>query len=76
MLIGTYRADDLGLDPGLRRWLSELGRQARPMHLRLEGLGREEMAELIAGILGHDPEWTLVDAVWARSQGNPSSPRS
>jgi hypothetical protein len=26
---------------------------------------------MIAGIVGHQPEWTLVDAVWSRSQGNP-----
>ena len=39
--------------------------------LRLDGLDRDEMAELIGGILGHRPDWALVDAVWARSQGNP-----
>ena len=26
---------------------------------------------MIGGILGHAPDWALVDAVWARSQGNP-----
>ena len=39
--------------------------------LALEGLDRDEMAAMIGGILGHRPDWALVDAVWARSQGNP-----
>jgi len=70
LLVGTYRREELGRDHRLRPWLSELGRHNRVTHLRLEGLDRDEMARMIEGIVGHQPEWTLVDAVWARSQGN------
>ena len=71
LLIGTYRSEELGRDHELRPWLSELGRHPRVTHLHLDGLDRDEMATMIAGILGHLPDWALVDAVWARSQGNP-----
>jgi len=71
LLVGTYRSDEVGRDHRLRPWLSELSRHGRVVHLRLEGLDRGEMATMIAGILGHQPDWTLVEAVWARSQGNP-----
>ena len=71
LLIGTYRTDELGRDHRLRPWLSELSRHTRVVPVRLEGLDRSEMATMIAGIVGHQPEWTLVDAVWSRSQGNP-----
>ena len=37
----------------------------------LEGLDRPELATLVDGILGHSSQWTLVEAVWGRSQGNP-----
>jgi DNA-binding CsgD family transcriptional regulator len=70
LLIGTYRSEEFGRDHRLRRWLSELSRQARVTRIVLDGLDRDEMATLIGGILGHRPDWPLVDAVWARSQGN------
>ena len=71
LLIGTYRSEEIGPGHHLRPWLTELGRHAHVTQLRLEGLGKDETAELIAGILGETPDWALVDAVWARSQGNP-----
>jgi DNA-binding CsgD family transcriptional regulator len=70
LIIGTYRSEEFGRDHQLRPWLRELGRHPRVTALHLDGLDREEMAALIAGILGHAPDWALVDAVWARSQGN------
>ena len=55
------------------RPVAERARPPPPGHadLPLDGLDRDEMAEMIGGILGQRPDWTLVDAVWARSQGNP-----
>ena len=50
--------------------MSEVTRQDRVTTVALEGLGHDETAELIEGILGHQPDWTLVEAVWARSEGN------
>ncbi len=70
LLIGTYRNEEVGRDHPLRPWLSEIGRHARTTPIILAGFDRDETTQLIAGILGHEPDWTLVDAVWARSEGN------
>jgi DNA-binding CsgD family transcriptional regulator len=71
LLLVTYRADEVMRDHPLHGWLTELGRHPRTAQLRLSGLDRAETATLIGGILGQQPTWALVDAVWARSQGNP-----
>jgi DNA-binding CsgD family transcriptional regulator/tetratricopeptide (TPR) repeat protein len=70
LLVGTYRGEELGRGHELRPWLSELSRHARVTSLQLAGLDRDSTAALIEGLLGHQPDWTLVEAVWARSQGN------
>jgi len=71
LLVGTYRADELGPGHRLHTWLGELGRHARVVGLHLDGLDRDETTALIAGILGRPPDWALADGVWTRSQGNP-----
>jgi predicted ATPase len=71
LFIGTYRTEELVRDHPLRPWLTELGRHARVTPLGLDGFDRDTTAGLIAGILGHRPDWALAEAVWARSQGNP-----
>ncbi len=71
LLIGTFRSEEVGRDHQLRPWLGELGRHARVAHIDLTGLERDDVVEMIGGILGHEPDWALVDAVCARSQGNP-----
>jgi DNA-binding CsgD family transcriptional regulator len=70
LLVGTYRNEEVGRDHHLRPWLRELARQDGVTLLALEALGHDETAQMIEGILGHPPDWTLVDAVWARSEGN------
>src|SRR4051812_6933799 len=71
LLVGAYRSEDVGPDHDLRPWLAELSRHARVTHLYLDGLPQDELAQLIGGLLGREPDWTVVEAVWARSQGNP-----
>jgi DNA-binding CsgD family transcriptional regulator len=71
LLVVTYRADEVMRDHPLHGWLTELSRHPRTTQLKLSGLDRGETASLIGGILGQPPTWALVDAVWARSQGNP-----
>ncbi len=71
LLLVTYRAEELMRDHPLHGWLTELTRHPRATQLKLSGLDRSETANLIGGILGQQPTWALVDAVWARSQGNP-----
>jgi DNA-binding NarL/FixJ family response regulator len=71
MIVGTYRSDELMRDQPVHARLAELSRHPRAVSVRLEGLDRAEMSSLIGGILGEEPGWTLVDAVFTRSQGNP-----
>lgn len=71
LVIGTYRSEELGRDHPLHAWLGELARHPRVTHLHLDGLDRDETAAMIAGILGHQPDWVLTEAVWGRSDGNP-----
>ena len=71
MLIASFRTDEIEQDRPLRRLVSELGRHGRAFDLELAGLERDETAHLLAGILSAPPDWALVDAVHARSGGNP-----
>jgi DNA-binding CsgD family transcriptional regulator/tetratricopeptide (TPR) repeat protein len=70
LMLGTYRSEDVGRDHPLRPWLSEIGRHARVAPIVLSRFDRDETTQLITGIVGQLPDWTLVDAVWARSEGN------
>jgi predicted ATPase len=71
LLIATYRSDEVDRDRPLRRLLAELGRHSRVTELEIAGLDGGEMALMLAGIIGAEPDWALVDAVQARSGGNP-----
>ena len=71
LLVATYRADEVERGGALRRLLAELGRHSRVSQLELPGLDRIEIAKLLTDLLGSSPDWTLVDAVLARSGGNP-----
>ncbi|HWS46551.1 MAG TPA: AAA family ATPase, partial [Acidimicrobiia bacterium] len=71
LLCGTYRHDELDQDQSQTRLLAELGRHRAVSQLELTGLDVDATATLMRGILGRQPEWTLLDAVQARSEGNP-----
>ncbi len=71
LFVCTCRSDEIGHDHPLHGWMREMRRVPTVAAVALEGLGRSEVAELVDGILGQSSQWTLVDAVWARSQGNP-----
>jgi pentatricopeptide repeat protein len=69
LLIGTYRSDELNQDQS--RTFAELGRHRAVSQLDLTGLDRAATAVLMSGILGHQPDWVLLDAVHGRCEGNP-----
>jgi DNA-binding CsgD family transcriptional regulator/tetratricopeptide (TPR) repeat protein len=71
LVAGTYRSDEVGSRPSVRRLLTELRRHAAVTTLELAGLSRDEVATLLAQLLGEMPSWTVVDAVRGRSEGNP-----
>ena len=71
LLLASYRSDEVEGTSGPRRLLGELGRHSRVSQIELLGLDRTELAAMLAEIVGGPPDWTLVDAVLARSGGNP-----
>lgn len=71
VLVGTYRANEVGVHPGQRRHLGELTRLPAVHRIHLSGLGRDDVARSVATMLGGTAPADLVDEVLARGQGNP-----
>jgi predicted ATPase len=71
LLVGTFRSDELDRQHPLRGLLGELGRNRRVHRLELARFTRGEVAEQLTGLLGADPPARLVEAIYARSGGNP-----
>jgi DNA-binding CsgD family transcriptional regulator/tetratricopeptide (TPR) repeat protein len=70
VLLLTSR-DELERGDPLRRWLAEVCRLPYTRRLQLNRLTRAETAQLLAGLLRDVPDPDLVDAVFARAEGNP-----
>jgi DNA-binding NarL/FixJ family response regulator len=71
LLVATLRTDEL--EPGRDPWpvLAELERLASVQRIDLDRLNRADVAMQMSGILGGGAASGFVDAVFARSQGNP-----
>ena len=67
-VVTTVRAGEES--PPLRRWLADVRRFPGVAELTLDRLDRVATAEQLAGLLGRPPHQSLVDQVYARSQGN------
>ncbi|HEX3541893.1 MAG TPA: AAA family ATPase [Acidimicrobiales bacterium] len=70
-LVGTFRSDEPDRQRPFPRLLAELERQRHVTRLEVSPLSREEIAAMVGGILNHRPDWTLAEAICARSEGNP-----
>jgi DNA-binding CsgD family transcriptional regulator len=68
-LVGTIRTDEPD-DAGLLAWLGEVQRGPRAVRIDLGPFGRDELAELVAGVLGRPASLELVSEVFERSAGN------
>src|SRR5262249_7833258 len=71
MVLLTYRSDDLRRGHPLHRFLAELDRNGGVERVELAGFGLRELAQLLAGVLGHAAPRALVDEIMVRSDGNP-----
>ena len=60
VLLLTYRSDELHRRHALRPLLSELERLERARRIELDPFDRDELGEVLAGILGAEPETALV----------------
>jgi DNA-binding CsgD family transcriptional regulator/tetratricopeptide (TPR) repeat protein len=70
-LILTYRTDELHRRHPLRPLLSELERLERARRIELEPFDRDELDEVLTGILGARPDAALLERLFVRSEGNP-----
>ncbi|MEO5843053.1 MAG: AAA family ATPase [Acidimicrobiales bacterium] len=71
VLIGTYRANEVGTKPPQRRRLAELARLPTVQRIQLSGLDRAEIASKVDNLIGKPAPAGLIDAVVARGEGNP-----
>jgi DNA-binding CsgD family transcriptional regulator/tetratricopeptide (TPR) repeat protein len=71
LIVVTYRSDELHRTHPLRPLLAELGRLDWVERTELPRLSRVEAEELVAQIIGREPETPMADAVYARTEGNP-----
>ncbi|HEY9245023.1 MAG TPA: AAA family ATPase, partial [Streptosporangiaceae bacterium] len=71
LIIVSYRSDELHRTHPLRPLLAELARHAWVSRIELPRLGRVHADELVAGIIGREPEQWLADEVYRRAEGNP-----
>ncbi|MDH2392660.1 AAA family ATPase [Streptomyces sp. HNM0663] len=70
VVIATYRSDDVHRRHPLRPFLAELDRMRTVQRIELPRFTRAEVRRQLAGILAAEPEQTLVDRVFERSDGN------
>jgi tetratricopeptide (TPR) repeat protein len=68
VLVLTYRSDELHRRHPLRPLLTDLERDPQVERIRLSGLSRAELVELLTGIGEASPE---VDELLSRTEGNP-----
>ena len=68
LIVATYRSDELA--PALRTLLTDLDRR-QAERVELQRFGRTDLVAQLAGILGHAPDYELVEDVLGRSGGNP-----
>jgi ATP/maltotriose-dependent transcriptional regulator MalT len=71
MVVATYRSDELHRRHPLRPLLAELERGSGSRRIDLHPLSREELAELLADILGAPADDDLADRIYTRSEGHP-----
>lgn len=71
VLVGTFRTDEVGRDPSLRRRVAELARVAGVERLALHGLDRNAVALQAAAVLGIPAPSALIDELVRRGEGNP-----
>jgi DNA-binding NarL/FixJ family response regulator len=71
LIIVTYRSDELHRTHPLRPLLAELARLNWVERMDLARLDRRHADELVARILGREPEPSLAERVYLRADGNP-----
>lgn len=71
LLVVTYRSEEL--QPGLRRWLTELDRERLAHECSLKKLSRDDVTDMLRVMLDvqQEVDADLLDTMYTRSEGNP-----
>ncbi|MGR8008086.1 helix-turn-helix transcriptional regulator [Streptomyces hypolithicus] len=70
VVVGTYRSDDIHRRHPLRPLLAELDRLRTVQRIELSRFNRLEVHRQLTGILAAEPETSLLEEVFTRSDGN------
>src|SRR5215207_3884264 len=71
LVVATYPSDELHRRHPLRPLLAELERETRSRRIELARLTRDELADLLADILGGDADDELLERLYSRIDDNP-----
>ncbi len=71
LILGTYRDAEVGRDHPLTQALGALHREAEYDRICLEGLGRQEVGDLLAALAEHDVDEAVAAVVARETEGNP-----
>jgi ATP/maltotriose-dependent transcriptional regulator MalT len=71
LLIGTYRPDALHRRHPTAEMLPRLERRHAVTHLHLDRLSTAEVASFLTAVYGREPSYRIIDALHARTGGNP-----
>jgi DNA-binding CsgD family transcriptional regulator len=71
LVAATYRADDIHRRHPLRPFLAEADRLRRAERFELSRFNRAEVRSQLTSIMADEPDDSVVDKVFARSDGNP-----
>ena len=71
LLVGTYRPDALHRRHPTAEMLPRLERRHAVTHLHLDRLSALEVGSFLAGVYGREPSYRVIDALHARTGGNP-----
>jgi DNA-binding CsgD family transcriptional regulator len=71
LLVGTYRPDALHRRHPTAEMLPRLERRHAVTHLHLDRLSSLDVGSFLAGVYGREPSYRIIDALHARTGGNP-----
>jgi class 3 adenylate cyclase/tetratricopeptide (TPR) repeat protein len=71
LVLGTYRHSEVGADHALALALADIERDRVIERIELTGLGEDETAELVTGLIGWQPPDEVVRGLRGETDGNP-----
>jgi adenylate cyclase len=71
LIFATFRDAQVDLSPGLAKALEDLLRGRLANRIRLKGLPREEVGEMLTSLGGKSPPFAVVKEIYDETEGNP-----